>query len=276
SQAMGYVRAIAIISTLVGAAVGGRLLDMGGLYSYKLVFPAGGMMGIISSLIFSRLTIVSTNGNGGNSLYELKAVSKSLKNIITSPVLLYLYSVEFIIGFANLIGIGVYPMFQVDILKLSNSAVGILSVMSSAGGIIFLYIWGRINVGRVNFSSFKIVLSMVPFISLLYILAHNIYPLCMASFIAGMCWNAWDILFMNYLLQSTGNDNIGKSYVGVRYTLMGIRSLMAPLLIKLCGNIIISLYLATGLAFLGIILLIRLQGRDVARELRKTEILLKQ
>jgi len=276
SQAMGYVRAMAIISTLVGAAAGGTLLDMGGFYSYKLVFPVGGMMGVISSLIFSRLTIISTNGNGENSLHELKAVSKSLKNILTSPVLLYLYSVEFIIGLANLIGIGVYPLFQVDILKLSNSAVGLLSVMSSAGGIIFLYIWGRINVGRVNFSSFKIVLSMVPFISLLYIVAHNIYPLCMASFIAGMCWNAWDILFMNYLLQSTGNDNIGKSYVGVRYTLMGIRSLMAPLLIKLCGNVIISLYLATGLAFLGIILMIRLQGRDVARELRKTEILLKQ
>ncbi len=276
SQAMGYVRAIAIISTLVGAAAGGTLLDMGGFYSYKLVFPVGGMMGVISSLMFGRLTIISTNGNGENSLHELKAVSKSLKNILTSPVLLYLYSVEFIIGLANLIGIGVYPLFQVDIVKLSNSAVGLLSVMSSAGGIIFLYIWGRINVGRVNFSSFKIVLSMVPFISLLYILAHNIYPLCMASFIAGMCWNAWDILFMNYLLQSTGNDNIGKSYVGVRYTLMGVRSLLAPVLIKLCGNIIISLYLATGLAFLGIILMIRLQGRDVARELRKTEILLKQ
>jgi MFS family permease len=273
SQAMGYVRTIAIIATLAGAAAGGKLLDMGGLYSYKLVFPLGGILGVISSLIFSRLSLNSTNGKSENSI-QLKAVSKSLKNILTSPVLLYLYSVEFIIGLANLIGIGLYPVFQVDILNLSNSAVGLLSVMSSIGGIMFLYIWGRINVGRVNFSSFKMVLYMVPFIPLLYLTAKNIYPLCIASFIAGMCWNAWDILFMNYLLQSTGNDNIGKSYVSVRYTLMGMRSLMTPLLIKECGNVITGLYLATGLAFLGIILLIRLHGRDVVRGLRRTEILL--
>jgi hypothetical protein len=270
SQAMGYVRSISIGATLVGAALGGRLLDMGGLYSYKWVFPLGGIFGVISSLIFMSIRLPSSKITQRIMVRQIYPVSQSIKNIITSSTLLYVFSIEFIVGLANLIGIGVYPLFQVDILKLSNSAVGLLAVIQSIGGMVFLYIWGRVNTGKVKYSSFMKIICIVPFISLFYLVAKNIYPLCLSSLLAGICWNGWDILWFNYLLQSAGDDNLGKGYVGIRYTMLGVRSLLAPVIIKLLGSDIrLSLGVATVLALSGLILLSRLNDDIVSKAFRE-------
>jgi len=269
SQAMGYVRLLYIAATLTGAATGGRLLDLGGLYGYRWVFPAGGLIGVLAALVFARIKLPSKE----RSMKTVRpgSVNQSVKNILTSNILMYVFLIEFIVGLANLLGIGIYPLVQVDLLKLSNTNVGLLGVFASLGGITFLYMWGRFYRGKVKFEAFKRILSIVPFILLLYAVAPNIYPLLLASFLAGVCWNGWDILWFNYLVQSTGDDETAKGYVGVRYTMMGIRSLVTPLIISYIGDIKMVLIIAVIISTAGIILSISLKDETVSREFRKNE-----
>ena len=266
SQAMGYVHTVFIASTLTGAALGGRLLDAGGLYSYTWVFPLGGILGVVSSLIFWNIKLPPEKKCMTLKLKRIQSVSQSVKNIVTSLPLLQVVSVNFIVGFANLLGMAVFPLYQVDILHLSNTSVGILGVLISLGGVAFLYRWGRVKSGRVNFNSFRKILFLVPAILILYSTAGNIYPLCIASFISGTCWNGWHILWFNYLVQSTGSDMVAKGYVGVRYTLMGVRSLLVPLLISFIGDVRLTLYVAIIIALIGLILSLNLKDEVLSRE----------
>jgi len=148
--------------------------------------------------------------------------------------------------------------------------VGLLGVFTSLGGMTFLYMWSRFYRGRVKFEAFKRILSIVPFILLLYAVAPNIYPLFLASFLAGVCWNGWDILWFNYLVQSTGNDETAKGYVGVRYTMMGVRSLITPLIISYIADIKMVLIVAVIISTIGIILSISLKDERVSREFGKS------
>lgn len=230
SQAMGYVKMLSIIATIAGSIIGGKLFDIGGLYSYRWIFPIGGLMGMTSSFIFGFIKLPMIHRRD-NHIDELNLVTKSIKNIVSSKTLVYLFAVEFIIGISNLIALGMYPLFQVDIMKLPHTSVGILNSFISVGGIIFLYIWGRTKVGKISLDSYKKVVYMVPLLPFLYAISHNYFLLCLSSFLAGVCWNGWDILLMNYLIQNAGKGATARGYVGIRFTMLGIRGTLTPLII---------------------------------------------
>lgn len=271
SQTMGYVRSVMIAATLAGAFLGGKLLDEGGLFSYRWVFPMGGITGVISALVFSLIRVPSKRKTGEIKPYRFQSITKSLKNIATSKILLYVFAIEFIIGLSNLIAIGVYPLYLVDILKLSNYQIGTLEVLISTGGMSFLYLWSRFKRGRVKFESFRNIIALVPLIILLYAVSKNIYPLFIASLLAGICWNGWDIFWVNYLIQNTGSDTIAKGYVGVRYSLMGIRSSITPLIITTIGDIRTALWFAFFLSVTGIILSLGLNDENLSKEFSRKE-----
>ena len=97
-QIMGYVRSLMICATLAGAFMGGKLLDEGGLFSYRWIFPLGGITGVISALIFSRIRVPLKTKVKEIKTYRFQSITESLKNIATSKILLYVFAIEFIIG----------------------------------------------------------------------------------------------------------------------------------------------------------------------------------
>ncbi|HNW91452.1 MAG TPA: MFS transporter [bacterium] len=222
-RAMGNVRVFSTLSLVLGAALGGVLLDRLGTGSYLLLFPAGGLAGVIAAHYFTRIRVPHDGGR-----LRPMPVLRSWRYLRRRPALMRFTAVQFISGAGNLVAVALFPLFQVRELGLSNFAIGMLIALTGLCNALSFSFWGRMIDRHGPLVVLKRILLLVPLVPLGYACAFSIGPVIAASVVAGLTLLAWDLAWQNYLFVSVGRQLQG--VIGLQYTLLGIRGLVFPIL----------------------------------------------
>ncbi len=222
-RAMGNVRTFSTTSIMLSAALGGVLLDRLGADSYRFLFPAGALAGIIATHYFSHIRVP----HGGGRLRPMPLL-RSWRFIRRRPPLVQFTVAQMVAGTGNLLVLPLFPIFQVRELHLSNAAIGLLVALMGLGNALTFCFWGR-EIDRLGpRRTLQRIMLTVPFAGLLYCIAGGIWPVIIATVITGVTQFSWDLAWQNYLYRSTGRHIQG--VIGLQYTLLGLRGLIVPVL----------------------------------------------
>lgn len=137
SMAMGYVRFYIALTTIIGSAVGGWMLDSG----YKeQMFLIAGICGMLSSAVFNRVLPRDASPAFSTGRFNLRAVTSTLK---ASEGFYWMNVTIMLFGFGNLLMLGVLPTKLVTGWHVSNSAVGYLTGLTNIVQMFAYVIIGR-------------------------------------------------------------------------------------------------------------------------------------
>ncbi|HUU53690.1 MAG TPA: MFS transporter, partial [Armatimonadota bacterium] len=134
---MGLVRVLWVAGAMLGALLGGSLLEH---FSYRWVFAVVSIVGIGAVAAFARIGVPAAP----DPAVAPSRISDGFKVLLTDR-LFRLYAAGFFLwGLGNLILMPVYPVFQVDVLKISNRWVGYLATTASGMSMLGYLYWGRL------------------------------------------------------------------------------------------------------------------------------------
>ena len=235
-KAMGYVRFFCNMSTVLASFAGGYLLDMGNGTFYKFIFPAGAACGMTSSILFKKIKI-----RRETKLGKVEPMAVILREFSKNNHLKYFTLSFFIAGFGYLIGVPLYPLFQVDELSLSNTTIGYLGSLMALSGSISFFFWGHLIDRYKPLPLLKVIMPIAVTIPFSYAVSSGIYPVFFASFVSGVIMNGWDLCWYNHIIREVRREHTSGVF-GIQYSLIGIRGLTAPFI----GTF---LYQHTGIRF---------------------------
>ena len=220
-QLMGLVRVLFVGGSMLGALIGGFVLHA---LSYRWFFPMVALFGMAGSAAFSRIGVPAAPGaetpTGGR-------VTDAFK-IVAADRLFRIYSLAFFLhAFGNLILSPVLPIFQVDLMHISNQWVAYLSMVASGLGMIGYLWWGRVLDRRGPFNLLLCVLGVASIGPLTYFLAGNVKVLLIAAAVQGFAGAGGDLAYVNAALRFARRDLV-VSYVAVFAFLQAMRGIPAP------------------------------------------------
>jgi len=222
-QVMGLVRMGVVFTTMIGAAIGGRLLAH---YSYRVVFPAAAVFGMLASLSFFRLrrVVQVTEDIAAPRVGILESLA-----ILKHDRLFRYYSLGFFIfGFGNLMNSPLFPLFQVDVLHINSYWVSALAIVGSALSGIFYYLWGRMIDRHSPFAAVLASFFLFSLVPLTYHFTHSLPTLFVAAICAGIAGPGVELTWINAVMQFADREGVAR-YSALHFTLVGIRGLLAPL-----------------------------------------------
>ncbi len=214
---MGRIGAIMLVTPIAGWA-----LDHLG---YQILFPLGGLLGLVATFFFTRLTI----NEGALPMRETKTLSE-LWEITRKdrPFAYYLRSFA-LYGTGTLISWTIYPLVQVDRLHLSYSQLGVLGFVQSIFWLSGYFFWGRL----VDRRGGLYVLRMTCLIAVLapgsYLLASAGWMLLPAFAAQGLVNSGWDMGMINAGIQLAPANRVVE-YAAIQSTVVGIRGMIVPLI----------------------------------------------
>lgn len=222
-RCMGLVRMGVVFTNIGGAALGGRLLAE---FSYRLVFPAAAVFGMLSSFSFFRLRSVvrATEDAAAPRVGLLDSLA-----IMRRDRLFRYYSIAFFtFGFGNLMNNPLFPLFQVDVLHINSYWVSALTIVQSVLGGIAYYLWGRMIDRRSPFAAVLASFGLFSVVPLTYYFTHSLPTLFVASLAAGIAGPGVELTWLNAVMQFADREGVAR-YSALHFTLVGIRGLLAPL-----------------------------------------------
>ena len=224
-RAMGYVRMEMAIVAVFASYLGGFLLDH---FSYRYIFPLGAIFGIISVAFFGRIKM--KKGNAKRQRKKQGILPKEILEVFKKdrPFALFLM-IFFIQGFANLMIMPLFPIFLVDCLRISNTAIGKLASLSSIFLISSYFFWGHYIDKKGACRSLALSFFLASFIPLCYFFASSIWHIVPASIISGFTLGAGELSRIHFITNRTKSKDIS-TYQGIDFTLMGLRGVIAPFL----------------------------------------------
>lgn len=212
---LGMVGAILIVTPLAGWAMD--------YWDYRVLFPLGGLMGLLSTWYFSRLVV----DEGTLPPRQTRPLGELL-NIVRRNRNFALHLTAFsVFGVGALIGLPLYPLVQVDRLDLSYTQIGFLTTAQSFAWLLGFLFWGRwvdqkggLWVMRINL----LIGALVPFC---YIFATEGWMLLPAFIAQGIISAGVDLGLINTCIQLAEPENVVE-YAAVQATVLGIRGMIAP------------------------------------------------
>jgi MFS family permease len=229
---MGYVRVIAQVMTFFATLAAGRLLDHS--VSYRLLFPIAGMLGIGAALAFSRVRALPENSAPAPDCEEKKLTNREFAmDTLTilrdnEPYRWFAFSV-FTYGFGNLMVTPLYGLYQVDVLRISNTQVANLANFASLWSILGFIFWGwlmdRIGAPRTVLFSIFCIAS----IAVVYLCAHTVNGLLFASALSGFGFAGIELSYLAAILAYAEGGRAAQ-YQSLHSLLLGVRGILAPLI----------------------------------------------
>lgn len=219
-KAMAVVRLGQVFTTLLITPLAGWALDH---WSYRLLFPLGGLIGILSVWLFSGLNV----DEGVLPPREPRPVG-SLWRIVQKnrPFAIHLLAFA-VYGLGALLGYALYPIVQVDRLHLSYTTIGLLGLAQSIAWLLGFLFWGRaidrlggLPVMRANLA----VGFLVPFT---YIWASHGWMLAPAFIAQGILSAGVDLALITTCIQLAEPDKVVE-YAAIQSTVIGLRGMVAP------------------------------------------------
>jgi len=217
---MGLVRVLWVAGAMLGALLGGSLLEH---FSYRWVFAVVSIVGIGAVAAFARIGVPAAP----DPAVAPSRISDGFKVLLTDR-LFRLYAAGFFLwGLGNLILMPVYPVFQVDVLKISNRWVGYLATTASGMSMLGYLYWGRLLDRGGPFRLLLRVLVFAAVAPLTYFLSHNVPTLLIAAAAQGFAGAGADLAYVNAALRF-GRREAVTYYAGTFAFLQAVRGIPGP------------------------------------------------
>lgn len=219
-QVMSVVRLGMVAAILLMTPLAGWALDQ---WSYRIIFPLAGLMGILSTVLFARLQV----DEGPLPPRETKPVT-SLLSIVrrNRSFTIYLIGIS-VYGFGGLIGFALYPIVQVDRLGLSYSEIGLLGLAQSVFWLAGFVVWGKLIDQRGGLWVLRVNCAIAAIIPACYIWATDAWMLLPAFIVQGIISAGVDLGFINTSIQLAEPDKVVE-YSALQTTVIGLRGMLAP------------------------------------------------
>ena len=212
---MGRVGAILIVTPLAGWA-----LDKWG---YQILFPAAGVIGILSALQFLRLRVDEGHlpARQTKALRELFGILRQDRRFAR-----FLFSFS-VYGAGTLLSWTLYPIVQVDRLHLSYSQIGLLGLAQSVFWLLGFIYWGRQVDKRGGLWVLRVNTLVNLAIPLTYFFAQSPWMLLPAFIANGITIAGWDMGAINATIQLSDGERVTE-YAALQSTMLGLRGMFIP------------------------------------------------
>jgi len=210
------------MGALVGTFVAGPVIDaIGNGLGYRVAFFAAAVTNLLNVLVYNRGMPDARIEASSSSRVKLSAERRDL--------LLRLIAVRSIFTVGVSVAGPYIVVYLVDRYQVSNSAVGMMAVVSNLMSILTVSRWGRVvdSYGRVlTLSLGSCLASLVP---LLVVMGGNVYLSSTGYVAGGIFWAAVSVSLSAYLMDITQGGDVEGS-VALFNAAMGISSTIGPLL----------------------------------------------
>ena len=228
---MGIVRVGVQACSFVAAQFAGRFMDSG--VSYRILFPIAGLMGVAAALVFAGVRPF------GNSVRESPipqsepsawgAFRDSIAILVENKPYRWFAASVMAYGFGNLMAIPLYGLFQVDVLRITNTQIAALANVASLCSIPASFFWGRYmdRHGPSRTCTWSIL--WVSGIGVCYLFADSMLLLWGAAVCSGIGFAGIEISYLQSTLMFSDEDGRPARYQALHSLLLGIRGIIAPL-----------------------------------------------
>ncbi|MFB3882319.1 MAG: MFS transporter [Armatimonadota bacterium] len=218
---MGFVRVLSVGASMIGALCGGVALRY---ISYRWFFPAAALVGVAGVCAFSRIGVPAAPDQPAPSDARMLDAFR----IVAADRIFGLYSMAFFFhALGNLILSPVFPVFQVDLLHISNQWVAYLSTAASGMGMVGYLCWGRVLDRRGPFRLLLFVLLVASIGPITYYFAHSVPVLLIAAAAQGLAMAGGDLGYVNASMRFAPRQLV-VSYAAVFAFLQSMRGIPGP------------------------------------------------
>lgn len=209
-------------------------------YSYRIVFPAAAVVGVLAAIVFGRIhpreeasgDVDGGDGKGANrglgaSLGQTFEYLVSTFRILREDHAFRWFALSvFTYGFGNLLMMPIIPIIQVK-LQMTTSEMSWLANIGQMFAVVAYFYWGRYI--DLNSPQRAVVISILlnAFIPFLYMSATNFWMLLPAFLISGITNAGIDLSYFSAIL-SFANEQTVSRYQALQSFLLGIRGTIAP------------------------------------------------
>lgn len=238
-----YSTSVKKIVVIASTFLFGILLDWDN-YSYTYIFPALGIINIISIVLLARIEYVQPKGNAvrqnyfrliKKSLFRFIAILKNNKPYRDFEIGFMMY------GFAFMLSKAIIDIFMVKVLDLNFSSIAFYKNIYNTLAIIILPYYGKL-IGKIDPRRYSIFtyLSMIFYVLFLALgefidanfefLGLKIYYILLPSFISFGIFTA--MMALQFYIGSAYfcKPHEAADYQSIHLSLVGIRALVSPLL----------------------------------------------
>ena len=219
-RALAVVRTGQVLALVLCTPLAGLGLDYLG---YRVLFPAAGVIGILSALLFTRLRIdpaaltpLRPRSLGG--VWALLGQNRRFA-IYLSGFAVY--------GLGFLMGAPLFPIVQVDRLQLSYTALGYLGLVQSLSWLLGNMLWGRLVDRRGGLWVVRANVGLAMLVPLTYILAFDAWTLLPAFIVQGLISAGIDLGILNAGIELSSPESVAE-YSALQATIIGLRGMAGP------------------------------------------------
>ena len=264
---LGYVRVAAQAMMFLGTLLAGRLLDH--TISYRFLFPLAGVLGLVAAYAFSHVRALPEAAPGPpdageNKMSTLAFVRDTLTILRHNVGYRWFAASVFTYGFGNLMVVPLYALYQVDVLKISNTQIANLANFASLASIAGMFFWGRFIDRRGAPISVLLSIVLIAGIPLVYLFTPSVTGLFVASALAGFGFAGIELSYMQSIL-TYAEPGRAAQYQSLHSLLLGVRGVLAPLI----GILLMKSFGYPAAFWLALVLMIAggfMQGAATRRE----------
>jgi len=213
---------------VLGSLVGGQLTQ---LVPFQWVFAAAGVLGMASSLVFSRMqtpeTIEVAEHINPAVTWRLLQADAAYRRFLLA---------FFVYGFGGWLMSPAVPILLVDGLRASNFQVGLLGAVTSTMWMLSFYSWGKMIDRRTATNTMKVVFGIGTLTPVVYLLAPNAWVVQLAGVTDGLTSAGIDLGWLAAALHYAPTGQV-LHYVTLFNASVGLRASTAPFI----GGVLIPL-----------------------------------
>ena len=218
---MGMVRVLVVAGSIIGALAGGFALER---LSYRWVFPAFALVGVVGTLAFSRIGVRAEPEDSGTAPARF---GDGFRALATDRRFRLYAACFFLYGLGNLLMMPVIPVFQVDTLNISTRWVGYLATSVSLLGMAGYLLWGRYLDRHGPFRLLLSVIAVAAIAPITYYLAQDVPVLVIAAAAQGLAGAGGELGYINAAMRFGPREAV-VSYAGLFAFLQAIRGIPGP------------------------------------------------
>lgn len=225
---MGYIRVGMAMMMFLSTLLVGPLLEGD---NFRYIFPIAGLIGVGSSIAFGTIKTADVDPTDpSNRKTPAWQFLWSTMLILRDDVNYRWFAASiFIFGFGHLLITPLFPVYQVDHLRITATQVAVLANVTSVFWMLSYLYWGKYVDVHSPLKAVAVNVLLICFIPLIYFWSNNVWMLLPAAIITGITAGGIDLSYFNSIL-TLADDGRESQYQALHSFWLGVRGTMAPFL----------------------------------------------